>query len=47
MLISIETNIRCDFPGGGGGGGGGVRPPISPLDWHMESLSCHCFTKQK
>ena len=25
MLISIETNITCDFPGGGG-----FRPPIPP-----------------
>ena len=22
MLISLETNITCDFPRGGGGGGG-------------------------
>ena len=28
MLISIETHITCDFPGGSG-------PPISPLDPHM------------
>ena len=28
MLISIETLITCDFPGGGGGGGG--PDPISP-----------------
>ena len=26
MLISIETLITCDFPGGGGGGLG----PLSP-----------------
>ena len=25
MLISIETNITCDFPGGGG-----VRTPYPP-----------------
>ena len=25
MLISIETHITCDFPGGGGSG------PLSPL----------------
>ena len=30
MLISIETNITCDFQGGGGSG-----PPIPPLDPHM------------
>ena len=29
MLISIETNITCDFPGGSG-------PPIPPLDPHLE-----------
>ena len=32
-VISIETHITCDFPGGGGGGGGG--PHIPPLDPHM------------
>ena len=26
MLISIETHITCDFPGGGGG-----PDPLSPL----------------
>ena len=34
VLISIETHIACDFPGGGGGGSG---PPITPLDPHMVS----------
>ena len=29
MLISIETHITCDFPGGSG-------PPIPPLDSHMQ-----------
>ena len=29
MLISIETHITCDFPGGGSG------PPIPPLDPHL------------
>ena len=29
MLVSIETHITCDFPGGGGGG---VQTPyLSPL----------------
>ena len=28
MLISIETRITCDFPGGS-------APPIPPLDPHM------------
>ena len=28
MLISIETNITCDFPGG-------PDPQIPPLDPHM------------
>ena len=28
MLISIETHITCDFPGGSG-------PPIPPLDPYM------------
>ena len=32
MLISIETHITCDFPGGG------VRTPIFPLDPHMAML---------
>ena len=34
MLISIETHITCDFPGGGGG----FRAPIPPLwirTWNM------------
>ena len=36
MLISIETHLTCDFPGGGGGGGGGGTDPLSPLlDLHM------------
>ena len=30
VLISIETHITCDFPGGGG-----VRIPYPPLDPHM------------
>ena len=30
MLISIETHITCDFPGGGGAGG----PPIPNPDPH-------------
>ena len=30
MLISIETNITCDFPGGG---------PDTPLDPHIGSTS--------
>ena len=30
MLISIETHITCDFPGGGG-----VGTPYPPLDLHM------------
>ena len=33
MLISIETHITCDFPGGEGSG-----PLIPPLDRHMISL---------
>ena len=32
MLISIETHITCDFPGGGGD-----RAPIPPLDPRMNS----------
>ena len=28
MLISIETHITSDFPGGGGGGGGGPDPHL-------------------
>ena len=28
LLISIETDIPCEFPRGGGGSG----PPIPPLD---------------
>ena len=36
VLISIETHITCDFPGGGGGGGGaGPDPPSPPLDPQM------------
>ena len=40
MLISIETHITCDFPGGGGGvrtlypgGSGFAHVPISPIYW--------------
>ena len=33
MLISIETHITCDFPGGGGGGSG---PPIPPSGSALE-----------
>ena len=33
MLISIETHITCDFPGGGGS-----RPPSPPLDPHMSFI---------
>ena len=29
MLISIETHITCDFPGGGGGGGWSDPDPPS------------------
>ena len=36
VLISIETHITCDFPGGGGGGGG-PDPLSPPLDPHMVS----------
>ena len=32
MLISIETHITCDFPGGG------VRTPYPPLDPHMDNV---------
>ena len=31
ILISIETHITCDFPGGGG------PDPYPPLDPHMRS----------
>ena len=33
MLISKETHITCDFPGGGGSG-----PPIPNLDPHMPMI---------
>ena len=33
VLISIETHITCDFPGGGGG----RTPYHPPLDPHMVS----------
>ena len=33
VLISIETHITCDFPGGGGG----PDPLSPPLDPHMVS----------
>ena len=32
MLISKETHITCDFPGGGGGSGS-AHVPISPIYW--------------
>ena len=35
MLISIETHITCDFPGG-------VRTPYPPLNPHMNcSMTCY------
>ena len=34
MLISIETHITCDFPGGSGA-------PIPPLDPHMVLVHVH------
>ena len=37
MLISIETQITCDFPGGSGG-----PDPHPPLDPHM--FSCVFIT---
>ena len=36
ILISIETHITCDFPGGGGGG---QTPYHTPLDSHMALLN--------
>ena len=39
MLISIETHITCDFPGGGGGGDGPPYPPsrsAHDLGHHLE-----------
>ena len=35
MLISIGTNITCDFPWGGSG------PPIPPLDPHTVLVHVH------
>ena len=32
MLISIETHITCDFPGGSG-------PPIPALHPHMDNVA--------
>ena len=36
MLISIETHVFCDFPGGSG-------PPIPPLDLHMVHYCLLCM----
>ena len=33
MLISIETHITYDFPGGGGGGSGPPPPPLWIRTW--------------
>ena len=44
MLISIETDITCDFPGGEGGGAGGT--PIPPLDPHMQPRSLILDSRQ-
>ena len=38
MLISIETHITCDFPGGGGGLGG--LDPLSPLSGSAHVKYC-------
>ena len=40
MLISTETHITCDFPGGGG-------PPIPPLDPHMRFNSLFFLFQKK
>ena len=33
ILISIESNITCDFPGGGSG------PPLPPMDPHINTVA--------
>ena len=38
MLISIETHITCDFPGGGGG-----LDPLSPI-WIRTCGAHACLT---
>ena len=47
MLISIETNITYDFPGGGGGGPDPVPPSGSAhgetVRVHMPILSLRCL----
>ena len=40
MLISIETHIICDFPGGGSGS------PTPPLDLHMGSTNATVMVYQ-
>ena len=43
MLISIETHITCDFPGGGGRGGG-FRTPYPPMgNQSIVCLSVSCL----
>ena len=40
-VISIETHIICDFPGGGGG------PHIPPLDPHMRFHNLFFFIQKE
>ena len=42
MLISKETHITCDFPGGGGGS----ETPIFPQDPHMLCVNLLLFFKE-
>ena len=36
IIVSKETHITCDFPGGSG-------PPIPPLDPHMQNCNLGLF----
>ena len=47
MLISTETHITCDFPGGGGGGGRGSGTPIPLSGYALETFEKRQLSKRQ
>ena len=40
VVVSKETHITCDFPGGGGGGSGLPNPPLDPHVGSPDATVC-------